>query len=55
MTLTTLLILCALWMQGALTLFILYILGRRRLPLVTTFSRCADQHPRAQQAPLHPG
>ena len=34
MTLTTLLILCALWTQGALTLFILYILGRRRLPLV---------------------
>ena len=33
MTLATLLILLALWTQGALTLMLLLILGRRRLPL----------------------
>ncbi|SDH08972.1 MAPEG family protein [Pelagibacterium luteolum] len=34
MTSTTLLILCALWAQGVLTMALLFILGRRRLPLV---------------------
>ncbi|AEQ51004.1 MAPEG family protein [Pelagibacterium halotolerans] len=34
MSLATLLILLALWMQGALTLALLFVLGRRRVPLV---------------------
>lgn len=34
MSLDTLLILSALWTQGALTLVLLFVLGRRRLPLV---------------------
>ncbi|WP_417580830.1 MAPEG family protein [Pelagibacterium sp.] len=34
MSLAILLILLALWTQGALTLIVLFILGRRRLPLV---------------------
>lgn len=34
MSLAILLILLALWTQGALTIFLLFILGRRRLPLV---------------------
>lgn len=34
MTPTTLLILCALWTQGVLTMVLLFVLGRRRLPLV---------------------
>ncbi len=34
MSLPTFLILLALWTQGALALFILFVLGRRRLPLV---------------------